>query len=53
MDLGVGLPNAVAGTTGKQLTDWARAPLGLRERRLRRADHVPGVIGSGSSQPPR
>ena len=25
MDLGIGLPNAVAGTTGKQLTDWARA----------------------------
>jgi alkanesulfonate monooxygenase SsuD/methylene tetrahydromethanopterin reductase-like flavin-dependent oxidoreductase (luciferase family) len=25
MELGIGLPNAVAGTTGKQLTDWARA----------------------------
>ena len=25
MDLGIGLPNAVPGTTGKQLTDWARA----------------------------
>jgi alkanesulfonate monooxygenase SsuD/methylene tetrahydromethanopterin reductase-like flavin-dependent oxidoreductase (luciferase family) len=24
MDIGIGLPNAVAGTTGKQLTDWAR-----------------------------
>jgi alkanesulfonate monooxygenase SsuD/methylene tetrahydromethanopterin reductase-like flavin-dependent oxidoreductase (luciferase family) len=24
MELGIGLPNAVAGTTGKQLTDWAR-----------------------------
>ncbi len=25
MELGIGLPNAVADTTGKQLTDWARA----------------------------
>jgi alkanesulfonate monooxygenase SsuD/methylene tetrahydromethanopterin reductase-like flavin-dependent oxidoreductase (luciferase family) len=25
MELGIGLPNSVAGTTGKQLTDWARA----------------------------
>lgn len=25
MDLGIGLPNAVPSTTGKQLTDWARA----------------------------
>jgi alkanesulfonate monooxygenase SsuD/methylene tetrahydromethanopterin reductase-like flavin-dependent oxidoreductase (luciferase family) len=25
MQLGIGLPNAVAGTTGKQITDWARA----------------------------
>jgi alkanesulfonate monooxygenase SsuD/methylene tetrahydromethanopterin reductase-like flavin-dependent oxidoreductase (luciferase family) len=25
MELGIGLPNAVPGTTGKQLTDWARA----------------------------
>jgi alkanesulfonate monooxygenase SsuD/methylene tetrahydromethanopterin reductase-like flavin-dependent oxidoreductase (luciferase family) len=25
MDLGIGLPNAVPGTTGKQLTDWAHA----------------------------
>jgi alkanesulfonate monooxygenase SsuD/methylene tetrahydromethanopterin reductase-like flavin-dependent oxidoreductase (luciferase family) len=25
MNVGIGLPNAVAGTTGKQLTDWARA----------------------------
>jgi len=25
MDLGIGLPNAVPGTTGKQLTNWARA----------------------------
>jgi len=25
MQLGIGLPSAVAGTTGKQLTDWARA----------------------------
>ncbi len=25
MDLGIGLPNAIAGTTGRQLTDWARA----------------------------
>jgi alkanesulfonate monooxygenase SsuD/methylene tetrahydromethanopterin reductase-like flavin-dependent oxidoreductase (luciferase family) len=25
MDLGIGLPNAVAGTTGRQITDWARA----------------------------
>jgi alkanesulfonate monooxygenase SsuD/methylene tetrahydromethanopterin reductase-like flavin-dependent oxidoreductase (luciferase family) len=25
MDLGIGLPNAVPGTTGKQLVDWARA----------------------------
>jgi alkanesulfonate monooxygenase SsuD/methylene tetrahydromethanopterin reductase-like flavin-dependent oxidoreductase (luciferase family) len=25
MDVGIGLPNAVPGTTGKQLTDWARA----------------------------
>ena len=25
MDLGIGLPNAVPGTTGRQLTDWARA----------------------------
>src|SRR5829696_403702 len=25
MELGIGLPNAVVGTTGKQLTDWARA----------------------------
>jgi alkanesulfonate monooxygenase SsuD/methylene tetrahydromethanopterin reductase-like flavin-dependent oxidoreductase (luciferase family) len=25
MDLGIGLPNAVPGTTGKQVTDWARA----------------------------
>jgi alkanesulfonate monooxygenase SsuD/methylene tetrahydromethanopterin reductase-like flavin-dependent oxidoreductase (luciferase family) len=25
MQLGIGLPNAVPGTTGKQLTDWARA----------------------------
>ena len=24
MDVGIGLPNAVPGTTGKQLTDWAR-----------------------------
>jgi alkanesulfonate monooxygenase SsuD/methylene tetrahydromethanopterin reductase-like flavin-dependent oxidoreductase (luciferase family) len=24
MDVGIGLPNAVAGTTGRQLTDWAR-----------------------------
>lgn len=25
MDIGIGLPNAVPGTTGKQLTDWAKA----------------------------
>ena len=25
MELGIGLPNAVPGTTGDQLTDWARA----------------------------
>src|SRR6476619_3382481 len=25
MKLGIGLPNAVPGTTGEQLTDWARA----------------------------
>ena len=25
MELGIGLPNAVAGTTGNQLTEWARA----------------------------
>jgi alkanesulfonate monooxygenase SsuD/methylene tetrahydromethanopterin reductase-like flavin-dependent oxidoreductase (luciferase family) len=25
MDVGIGLPNAVPGTTGKQLTDWAQA----------------------------
>ena len=25
MDIGIGLPSAVTGTTGKQLTDWARA----------------------------
>src|SRR3954447_5093934 len=25
MDLGIGLPNTVPGTTGDQLTDWARA----------------------------
>jgi alkanesulfonate monooxygenase SsuD/methylene tetrahydromethanopterin reductase-like flavin-dependent oxidoreductase (luciferase family) len=25
MDVGIGLPNSVAGTTGRQLTDWARA----------------------------
>jgi alkanesulfonate monooxygenase SsuD/methylene tetrahydromethanopterin reductase-like flavin-dependent oxidoreductase (luciferase family) len=25
MELGIGLPNTVPGTTGKQLTDWARA----------------------------
>ena len=25
MDLGIGLPNAITGTTGNQLTDWARA----------------------------
>jgi alkanesulfonate monooxygenase SsuD/methylene tetrahydromethanopterin reductase-like flavin-dependent oxidoreductase (luciferase family) len=25
MELGIGLPNAVAGTTGDQITDWARA----------------------------
>ena len=25
MQVGIGLPNAIAGTTGKQLTDWARA----------------------------
>src|SRR3954470_16275928 len=25
MDLGIGLPNTVPGTTGNQLTDWARA----------------------------
>jgi alkanesulfonate monooxygenase SsuD/methylene tetrahydromethanopterin reductase-like flavin-dependent oxidoreductase (luciferase family) len=25
MDVGIGLPNAVAGTTDKQLTDWAQA----------------------------
>jgi hypothetical protein len=25
MDLGIGLPNAVPGSTGGQLTDWARA----------------------------
>jgi len=25
MDVGIGLPNAVPGTTGAQLTDWARA----------------------------
>ena len=25
MDLGIGLPNTVPGTTGKQLTDFARA----------------------------
>ena len=24
MDVAIGLPNAVPGTTGKQLTDWAR-----------------------------
>lgn len=24
MDLGIGLPNSVVGTTGRQLTDWAR-----------------------------
>jgi alkanesulfonate monooxygenase SsuD/methylene tetrahydromethanopterin reductase-like flavin-dependent oxidoreductase (luciferase family) len=25
MEIGIGLPNAVPGTTGRQLTDWARA----------------------------
>jgi len=25
MELGIGLPNTVPGTTGDQLTDWARA----------------------------
>src|SRR6185437_6340487 len=25
MQLGIGLPNAVSGTTGDQITDWARA----------------------------
>src|SRR4051812_19388969 len=25
MEVGIGLPNAIAGTTGKQLTDWAQA----------------------------
>ena len=25
MDVGIGLPNAVPGTTGRQLTDWAKA----------------------------
>lgn len=25
MQVGIGLPNAIAGTTGEQLTDWARA----------------------------
>jgi alkanesulfonate monooxygenase SsuD/methylene tetrahydromethanopterin reductase-like flavin-dependent oxidoreductase (luciferase family) len=25
MEVGIGLPNSVAGTTGRQLTDWARA----------------------------
>src|SRR5215204_1581015 len=25
MELGIGLPNAVGGTTGDQVTDWARA----------------------------
>src|SRR3954453_11654673 len=25
MDVGLGLPNAVPGTTGRQITDWARA----------------------------
>jgi hypothetical protein len=25
MELRIGLPNSVAGTTGKQLTDWTRA----------------------------
>ena len=25
MDVGIGLPNAVAETTGDQLTDWAKA----------------------------
>ncbi len=25
MDVGIGLPNAITGTTGNQLTDWARA----------------------------
>jgi alkanesulfonate monooxygenase SsuD/methylene tetrahydromethanopterin reductase-like flavin-dependent oxidoreductase (luciferase family) len=28
MEIGVGLPNAVPGATGKQLTDWARAAEG-------------------------
>lgn len=25
MEVGIGLPNTVPGTTGQQLTDWARA----------------------------
>lgn len=25
MEIGIGLPNAVPGTSGRQLTDWARA----------------------------
>src|SRR5262245_6028997 len=25
MQLGIGLPNAIAGTTGRQIVDWARA----------------------------
>jgi len=25
MEVGIGLPNAVPGTTGKELTEWARA----------------------------
>jgi alkanesulfonate monooxygenase SsuD/methylene tetrahydromethanopterin reductase-like flavin-dependent oxidoreductase (luciferase family) len=25
MEVGIGLPNAIAGTTGKQITDWAQA----------------------------
>ena len=41
MDLGIGLPNAVPGTTGKQLTDWARA--------AEEAGSTPSAPSTGSS----
>ncbi len=40
MEVGIGLPNAVPGTTGKQLTDWARAAEGAGFSTLGTIDRV-------------
>jgi alkanesulfonate monooxygenase SsuD/methylene tetrahydromethanopterin reductase-like flavin-dependent oxidoreductase (luciferase family) len=40
VELGIGLPNAVPGTTGKQLTDWARAAEGAGFSTLGTIDRI-------------